>query len=92
MTLQQLRRERASSDKAQAVPTPVPKRPSLPNRTNSAPVGALYQVNSTSTTTTKVAPGTPSIGQQTVIEENQSPSPTMSSGNPAMPPRVGDEV
>lgn len=107
MTSQQNRRERAFSDKAQAAQTPIPKRPSLPNRTNSAPVGALHQM----TTTTKVAPsaGQHKVGQQTVIEEDQSSiattattdsttgttattTRTTSSGNPAMPSRVGDEV
>ena len=97
MTSQQSRRERASSDKVQAVQNSVPKRPSLPNRTNSAPVGALHQV-----TTTKMAP---KVGQQTVIEEDQSPTATTaaktttktdptapSSGKSAGPSRVGDEV
>lgn len=75
MTSQQSRRERASSDKAQAVQDPIPKRPSLPNRTNSAPVGALQQV-----TTTKMAPSTGQhkVGQQTVIEEDHSPTATSS--------------
>lgn len=107
MTSQQSRRERASSDKAQAVQDPIPKRPSLPNRTNSAPVGALQQV-----TTTKMAPSTGQhkVGQQTVIEEDHSPTATSStattaattttktgpatasSGKPAVSSRVGDEV
>lgn len=107
MTSQQSRRERASSDKAQAVQDPIPKRPSLPNRTNSAPVGALQQV-----TTTKMAPSTGQhkVGQQTVIEEDHSSTATSStaataattttktgpatasSGKPAVSSRVGDEV
>lgn len=107
MTSQQSRRERASSDKAQAVQNPIPKRPGLPNRTNSAPAGDLQQV-----TTTKMAPSTGQhkVGQQTVVEEDHSPtatSPTAttaattttktepttaSSGKPAVPSRVGDEV
>lgn len=111
MASQQGRKERASSDRIQAEQAPILKRPSLPNRTNSAPVGALHQM-----TTTKVAPSTShhQVGQQTVIEEDQSSTTTKdttdttdtmattattattarttSSGNPAMPPRVGDEV
>lgn len=87
MTFQQFRRERASSDKAQAaVPTSTAKRPSLPSRTNSAPVGALFQLDPSKLTTS----ASQNVGNQTVVEEDQSPS--MSSGTPTMPPRVGDEV
>lgn len=84
MTFQQFRRERASSDKAQAaVPTSTAKRPSLPSRTNSAPVGALFQLDPSKLTTS----ASQNVGNQTVLEEDQT-----SSGTSTMPPRVGDEV
>ncbi|KAK1149535.1 hypothetical protein N8T08_005084 [Aspergillus melleus] len=47
MTSQYSRRERASSDRAQAQPVPSlpPQRPGLQSRTISAPVGGLYKLN-----------------------------------------------
>lgn len=93
MTFQQIRRERASSDKAQGLPSvSVPQRPSLPSRTNSAPVGALFQLDSSSkmtSMTTKDAGLKKLVRQQTVPEEEM----LSTTGSPtAIAQRVSDEV
>ncbi|KAJ5678731.1 hypothetical protein N7462_006975 [Penicillium macrosclerotiorum] len=46
MTSQQFRRERASSDRAQAMPAGVPPRPGMGSRTSSAPAGGLCKIDS----------------------------------------------
>jgi len=93
MTFQQIRRERASSDKAQGLPSiPVPQRPSLPSRTNSAPVGALFQLDSSSKMTSMMPKD---AGLKNLVRQQTLPEEEMLStaGSPtAIPQRVSDEV
>ncbi|OJI87098.1 hypothetical protein ASPTUDRAFT_116096 [Aspergillus tubingensis CBS 134.48] len=66
MASQPLRRERASSDKADAAP--FPQRPGLPSRTISAPVGGLYRLDSART-----AMESGNKVDRTLLEEDENP-------------------
>ncbi|KAL4907292.1 hypothetical protein BDW74DRAFT_122815 [Aspergillus multicolor] len=66
MASQPSRRERASSDRAQA--GLVPQRPGLQSRTISAPPGGLYKLNSTRA----AMEGSSSVGR-TLVEEDEGP-------------------
>ena len=83
MTSQTPRRERSSSDKAQAVF--VPQRPGLPGRTISAPAGGLHKLDSS-----KVAIEAGSKIEPPVIEEEDSMGSSGKNGVPSA--RAGDEV
>ncbi|KAL5339078.1 ras guanine nucleotide exchange factor domain-containing protein [Aspergillus crustosus] len=83
MSSQPSRRERASSDRAQAgLP---PQRPGLQSRTNSAPPGGLYKLDSLSRS---VMEGGSSIGR-TLIEEDETS--THGEGNGVSSPQIGSE-
>ncbi|KAL2218807.1 ras guanyl-nucleotide exchange factor RasGEF [Thermoascus aurantiacus ATCC 26904] len=86
MASQQSRRARSSSDKAQG-PPPVapPQRPSLQNRTISAPAGDIYTLNRQ-----RVPPNV----EKTVIEENEShpPSPSGNAVKPGHIAKGNDEI
>ncbi|KAL3472887.1 ras guanine nucleotide exchange factor domain-containing protein [Aspergillus californicus] len=84
MASQPPRRERASSDRAQA--GLVPKRPGLQNRTISAPSGGLYKLDSSRT----VMEGSSSSVGRTVIEEDESS--LQGQGNGTLSPRIGNEA
>ncbi|KAI2944106.1 hypothetical protein CBS63078_108 [Aspergillus niger] len=66
MASQPLRRERASSDKADVAP--FPQRPGLPSRTISAPVGGLYRLDSART-----AMESGNKVDRTLLEEDENP-------------------
>ncbi|KAL4869131.1 hypothetical protein BDV12DRAFT_185364 [Aspergillus spectabilis] len=83
MSSQPPRRERASSDRAQA--GLLPQRPGLQNRTISAPPGGLYKLDSSRA----AMEGGSSIGR-TLIEEDESP--THSGGNGVSSPPIGSET
>ena len=76
MTSQPTRRERASSDKAQAVP--VPQRPGLPNRTISAPAGGVYRLESA-----RMAMESGNKVDRTLVEEDENPSSAGGKGVPS---------
>lgn len=71
MPSDQPRRERASSDRASPIPTTIPKRPSLQNRTLSAPVAGLYRPYPSA-----MAADVPHKVRQPLIEEDEIQSPT----------------
>ncbi|KAL4928566.1 putative Ras guanyl-nucleotide exchange factor RasGEF [Aspergillus undulatus] len=83
MASQPSRRERASSDRAQAAP--VPQRPGLPSRTISAPPGGLYKIDSGRA----VMEGGSTV-DRTLIEEDEGP--IHSGGNGISSPQVGNET
>ncbi|KAL2868850.1 putative Ras guanyl-nucleotide exchange factor RasGEF [Aspergillus lucknowensis] len=83
MTSQPPRRERASSDRAQ--PAPASQRPSLQNRTISAPPGELYKLDSSK----KTMEGGGGI-ERTLIEEEEIPS--QGGGNGVSAAHAGNEV
>ncbi|KAL6234123.1 hypothetical protein BDW75DRAFT_231423 [Aspergillus navahoensis] len=83
MASQPSRRERASSDRAQA--GLVPQRPGLQYRTSSAPPGGLYKFDSSRT----AMEGGTSVGR-TLVEEDESP--THGGGSGVSSPQVGHEV
>ncbi|KAF7597050.1 hypothetical protein BBP40_010524 [Aspergillus hancockii] len=83
MTSQTPRRERSSSDKAQAMF--VPQRPGLPDRTISAPAGCLFKLDSS-----KSAGDTGNKIEQTVIEEDENMAAAGKNGVPST--RLGDET
>lgn len=83
MTSQTPRRERSSSDKAQAMF--VPQRPGLPGRTISAPAGGLYKLDSS-----KLATDTGNKIEQTLLEEDENMTPSRKNGVTST--RVGDET
>ncbi|KAL4963840.1 putative Ras guanyl-nucleotide exchange factor RasGEF [Aspergillus stella-maris] len=81
MASQPTRRERASSDRAQAAP--IAQRPGLQNRTISAPPGGLY----------KLDPGRAVMeGGTTVDRIEEDESPTQSGGNWVPSPQIGNET
>ncbi|KAE8146146.1 ras guanyl-nucleotide exchange factor RasGEF [Aspergillus avenaceus] len=82
MTSQQSRRERSSSDKAQAF---IPQRPGLPGRTISAPAGGLYKLD-----TSRMPTDTGNRIGQTVIEEDENSLPSGKNGGSST--RAGDET
>ncbi|OJJ75103.1 hypothetical protein ASPBRDRAFT_28065 [Aspergillus brasiliensis CBS 101740] len=82
MASQPLRRERASSDKAEAAP--IPQRPGLPNRTISAPVGGLYRLDSART-----AMESGNKVDRTLLEEDENPP---SPGGDRVPSSSREEV
>ncbi|KAL3433005.1 ras guanine nucleotide exchange factor domain-containing protein [Aspergillus tetrazonus] len=83
MASQPSRRERASSDRAQA--GLVPQRPGLQSRTSSAPPGALYKLDSSRT----AMEGGSSVGR-TLVEEDESS--TYGGGSGVSSPQVGFEA
>lgn len=86
MTSQQSRRERASSDRAQAMPAAVrPQRPEMGSRASSAPAGELPQLDS------GWKPSGPKIGQ-TLVEEDETPSAERNDVSNSSRSHHGDEV
>ncbi|KAL4785361.1 ras guanyl-nucleotide exchange factor RasGEF [Aspergillus varians] len=83
MASQSMRRERASSDRAQA--GLLPQRPSLQSRTISAPPGGLYKLDSPRT----AMEGGNGVGR-TLVEEDESP--THGEGSRVPSPQVGNET
>ena len=83
MTSQAPRRERSSSDKAQAIF--VPQRPGLPGRTISAPAGGLHKLDSS-----RMATETGNKIEPSVIEEEEIM--TSHGKNEVPSTRAGDEV
>ncbi|RDW70607.1 putative Ras guanyl-nucleotide exchange factor RasGEF [Aspergillus mulundensis] len=83
MASQPSRRERASSDRAQA--GLVPQRPGLQSRTISAPPGGLYKLDSTRA----AMEGSSSVGR-TLVEEDEGP--THGGGTAVSSPQVGNET
>ncbi|EIT81789.1 ras guanyl-nucleotide exchange factor RasGEF [Aspergillus flavus] len=83
MNSQTPRRERSSSDKAQAMF--VPQRPGLPGRTISAPAGGLHKLDSS-----KVAIETGNKIEPSVIEEEEIMVSSRKNGVPST--RAGDET
>ncbi|KAL4989535.1 ras guanine nucleotide exchange factor domain-containing protein [Aspergillus falconensis] len=83
MASQPSRRERASSDRAQA--GLVPQRPGLQSRTSSAPPGGLYKLDSSRT----AMEGGSGVGR-TLVEEDESP--THGGGSGVSSPQVGYEA
>ncbi|CAI7638727.1 unnamed protein product [Penicillium discolor] len=65
MISQQSRRERAYSDKAQAMTATAPQRPGMGGRTASAPPGGLYKLDAAR------KPGTGMQVEHTLLEENE---------------------
>ncbi|PWY85359.1 ras GEF [Aspergillus eucalypticola CBS 122712] len=82
MASQPSRRERASSDKADAAP--FPQRPGLPSRTISAPVGGLYRLDSARTA---MESGN-KVGR-TLLEEDENPP---SAGGDRVPSSTREET
>lgn len=82
MASQPLRRERASSDKADVAP--FPQRPGLPSRTISAPVGGLYRLDSART-----AMESGNKVDRTLLEEDENPP---SAGGDRVPSLSREEV
>ena len=88
MTSQYSRRERASSDRAQAQPVPSipPQRPGLQSRTISAPVGGLYKLN---TSNISGMDNGHKVDRAVIEEDEFLSSPGR---NRVSSPRAGDEV